>query len=352
MSQARADFAIVGATLQARLVAGLLASAHGRSVVLVGASQAAYRLPRTLDLSVAPITRPDSFALLHSALPDLQGLLKKLGARKAWIRLDPVFFASGQGGREILAHMRHMALGFGHTVERLPAVALGRDRDGLVWRDAVLLQRSLLEPLLDGWLDDLGVRRLQAARLDLADNGSAQLGTGSEEIAVAQTVLADDEAILAHLPAPAWPALFTRQAGASLLTEPTAPLQAPVLLDLDVGITLLQQVGRGLIAIGPGPLDPFAAAVRGLLGPDRKVQQVGQTAFTRIVTSDNAPAVGRVDGTGPDVLAGFGSLAAFLAPAIARWLTGGATPAENAWMAARLVNRALPAPVAEWKAVS
>ena len=350
MSQSRADFAIIGATLPARLVAGLLASAHGKTVVFVGPSQAAYRLPRSLDLSVAPLTRPESWALLQTALPELKALLKKLGAKKTWTRLDPVFFASEPAGCELLAHLRHMALGFGMEAERVPSKALGRDREGIVLPDAMLLQRTLLEPVLDRWLDGLGVRRLETARVTLSNDGSAEITGGDETIAAAQTVLADDDAILTHLVPETWPALFTRQAGASLLTEPTAPLHAPVMLDLDTNITLLQQAGRGLIAIGPGPLDPFAASVRLLLGKQRKLAQGGQTNFSRVVTLDGAPAVGRINGTGPDVLAGFGATGAFFAPAIARWLSGAATPAENAWLAARLVDRALPSTVADWSA--
>ena len=350
MTQSQVDFVIVGASLQARLVAGLLAATHGRAVLFIGPSQAAYRLPRQLDLSLAPITRPDTWDLLRSALPEVTTLLKKLGARKAWTRLDPVLFASAPAGRQLLGHLRHMALGFGMAAERVPTAALGRDREGIVLPDAMLLQRALLEPLLDQWLDRLGVRRMEAAPIAVAANGSAQITLGEEIVSATQTVLADDDAILAHLPADAWPNLFTREVASSLLTEPTAPLQAPVMLDLDTGITLLQQAGRGLVAMGRGPLDPFAAAVRVLLGQERKLQQVGQASYTRLVTLDGAPAVGRINGSGPDVLAGFGAHAAFFAPALARWLCGAATPAESAWMAGRLVDRALPSAVADWSA--
>ena len=68
-----------------------------------------------------------------------------------------------------------------------------------------------------------------------------------------------------------------------------------------------------------------------------------------MITADAAPAVGRLHGTGPDVLAGLGPIGAFLAPAIARWLCGVAVPAENTWLGARLVDReAVGSPVAEF----
>ena len=70
MTEAHADFVVVGSTPLARLVAGLLASVHGKTVVFSGESQSGYRLPRGLDLSVAPITRPETWALLKAVLPE------------------------------------------------------------------------------------------------------------------------------------------------------------------------------------------------------------------------------------------------------------------------------------------
>ncbi len=58
MSQPTADFAVFGGTPLARLLAGLLAAKHGRRVVFVGESLSGYRLPRSIDLTVAPLTRP------------------------------------------------------------------------------------------------------------------------------------------------------------------------------------------------------------------------------------------------------------------------------------------------------
>lgn len=355
MNEARIDFAIVGSTPTARLVAGLLASAHGKSVVFSGESQSSYRLPRGLDLSVAPITRPETWSLLKAGLPETLKLITRLGGRRAWSRVDPILFSEAAAGREALAHIRHMAVAFGHAAERLHAKTIGAGRDGLMLRDAVLLHRPSLEVALDKWLDQHGVRRLREEEvLTVHDDGSAELVSGEDRVAIAQTILADDPAILAHVPAARWPALLVPRVASTIQTEPTRPIAAPVMHQLETGLTLVQQqTRRGVAAMGPGAIDPFAAALGILLDKERQFRQAGQSSYQTLVTSDFAPAVGRLGGTGPDVLAGLGPNGAFLAPAIARWLCGKATPAESAWLGARLVNRnAAFSPVADFGAAA
>lgn len=340
MTESRADFAILGATTQARLVAGLLASVHGKSVVFFGESQAGYRLSRGIDLSVAPITRPETWALLKAGVPETVRLVGRIGKRRVWTRLDPVFFADAADGREALSHVRHMASAFDMAAERMPAKLLGGGREGLMLRDAVLLRGPLLEPALDRWLDQHKVRRLAGdAVMTMRADGSGECVSGDDRIEIGQTILADDPAILARLPATKWPALLRRQVASTILTEPTEPIAAPIMHQLDNGLVLTQHGDRGIVAFGPGEIGAFAATLGPLLGSQRALRQAGQSSYTRLVTLDGAPAVGRVNGTGPDVLAGFGSIGAFLAPAIARWLCGVATPTESAWLGARLIDR-------------
>jgi hypothetical protein len=350
MTETRADFVIVGSTPTARLVAGLLASTHGKSVVFSGESQAGYRLLRGIDLSVAPITRPETWSLLRASLPEALKLISRIGGRSAFSRVDPIFFSETPAGKEALHHVRHMALAFGHAAERVPATAIGANRDGLLLRDAVLLQRPALEMALDRWLDQQGARPLRDDEtLTVRSDGSARLLSGDDSTEIGQAVLADDAAILRHVPAANWPTLLARRLTSTILTEPTRPTVAPVMHELDSGLTMVQQTGRGIAAIGPGGIDRFAISLGILLARERDYRQAGQSSYEALVTRDSAPAVGRLHGSGPDILAGLGPSGAFLAPAIARWLCGVAEPAESAWLGARLVDRKTdPSPVAEF----
>jgi hypothetical protein len=233
-----------------------------------------------------------------------------------------------------------MALGFGHGVELVPESAIGKGRDGLLLRDAVLLHRPTLEPALERWLKRSKVRLLAPGEsLNLHPDGSAELVAGETRIAIGQTILADDAAIIGHLAPEHWPALLAPQLSATIFTEPTRPIVAPVMCQLDYGIALVQRQDRGVSAMGPGNVHSLAARLGPLLGDDRDFRQAGQSDYERLVTLDNAPAFGRVGGTGPDILAGLGPTGLFLAPAIARWLAGVAGPGEAEWLGTRLVTR-------------
>jgi hypothetical protein len=340
MSQTRADFVIVGSTPLARLVAGLLASVHGKSVIFAGESQSAYRLPRGVDLSVAPITRPETWDMLKPLVAETLKLISRIGGRSARSRVDPILFAENEPGKIALSHIRQMALAFGHAAEPIGEQALGPGRDGIILRDAVLLHRASLETALDHWLKQHLVRRLGPAEtLSIREDGSAELISGDERVEIGQSVLADDMALLEHVSAAQWPSLLRGQLTTTIFTEPTRTIAAPVMLQLDSGLTLVQQPNRGITAMGPGNMDAFAVRLGVLLGGRREFRQAGQSSYQIVVTSDAAPAVGRLGGVGADILAGFGPTGAFFAPAIARWLAGVASPSENGWFAARLVDR-------------
>lgn len=339
MSQARADFAIVGSSPLALLVAGLLAATHGRSVILAGDGQAAFRLARGMDLSVAPLTRPEAWALLKGCVPETIRAIARIGGRAAWSRIDPMLVADTEAAREALSHVRHMALAFGHDVEPVAHYA-NQARDGILIRDAILLHRGRLEAILDGWFAQHRVRRvLKDERLTIAANGSAVLETASGDIEITQSVLADDLALIGHLPEKQWPDLLARREASTLLVAPAAPLAAPLMSHIDSGLMMLQQPDRSVTALGPGPLQGLIDQVSEAVGPGLPLRQSGQSRHESVTTGDGAAAVGRLAGTGPDVLAGLGISGAFLAPAIARWLAGVADAQENAYFAARLVNR-------------
>jgi hypothetical protein len=336
MSETGFDFAVFGSTVLARLLAGLLASAHGRKVLFIGTSQAAYRLPRTLDLSLAPITRPETWALMGEGLVETQRLMRRLGIRTGVQRVDPLFLADTPIAAEALSHIRHMAQGFRTTTEPAAPSLLGPGRAGTIFRDALLLDGPALEPQLDLWLDKY-VTRVEADSVSMSPDGSGAVVSGTTTHAFSQAVLADDDAILAHLPPRQWPALLERQARATAIMTPERALPASLLLDIGSG-TIVQRQRHGIMANGPGTVAALASRVQGLLGLGQ-IEMAGQSAFTGLATADGAPAVGRVGGTGADIVAGMGVSGAFFTPALARWLAGEAQSHQDHWFAARLVSR-------------
>lgn len=349
MSGIVADFAVFGSTPLARLLAGLLADLHGRRVVQVGDSPSTHRLTRGIDISVAPITRPESWALLGPSIDETLKLVARLAGRNAWSHVDPVFFTDNRRAEEALSHMRHMAQGFGIAAEPTPPSLLGGSRTGIRLRDAVRLNRAILEPAIETWLERSGVLCLNPETVTIESDGSAVLGTGGAPLHARQAILADDDAIIAHLPRGQWPALLFRQQAASILAISPARLAAPIMLDIHSGLTLIQRE-NGLAAIGLGKMGRVSGQTRTLLDQNHPLEQSGQTSFAVLATSDGAPAVGRAGGTGADIVAGMSMSGAFLAPALARWLCGeSARQEEAAWFGARLVSRAeKPASVGEF----
>lgn len=347
MSETDLDFAVFGATPLSQLLAGLLAGSHGRKVILVGESQAGYRLVRGIDLSIAPMTRPESWSLLTQVTPDTARLVSRISGRGALSRVDPVFFAEKHPGSEALSHMRHMAAGFGLAAEPVAPSVLGPGRHGVILRDAFMLNRPALELGMDTWLDRSGVRRVAAQKVDVATDGQVEILSSGVLYKARQSVLCDDEAILAWLPLRQWPQLFWRSVSTTILTAPTQPLPAPIMLDFDSGTYLIQQAEGAVIAYGQGDMAELSAHLQALLGRNRQVDQAGQTSFQSLATRDGAPAFGRVAGVGADVVAGLGCFGAFLAPALARWLSGNASAEETAWFGARLVNRTQKGPAVD-----
>jgi hypothetical protein len=351
MSEGPADFAVFGSTPLARLVAGLLASAHGKRVVWVGDSHAAFRLPRGIDLSVGPMTRPESWALLAQSVPETVKLLARAGGKASTMRLDPVFFADGPVGHQALAFLRSSATSFSADIERLPAGQLGKGREGVVLRDALYLQRDRLEPVLDHWLDGLDVMRLPLANVQvtLAPGGSASIESAIGTVEATRSILADDEAILAHLSPETLSTLFDRQKMTTILTEPTFAMASRVMLQIDADLSFTQGSHRGVVAIGAGGHDACVTHIGVLLGANRQLRQAGGNGHDSLRSRDGAPVVGSVSGTGPELLAGLGPTAAFLAPALARWFVGAARPDELAYFAARIPGREMaPSIVADY----
>ncbi|MEQ9638357.1 MAG: hypothetical protein RLW68_20035 [Devosia marina] len=339
MSDAEFDFAIFGSTPMAQLLAGLLGGEHGRKVLLIGQNRAGYRLPRGVDLSVGPITRPQSWAMLTGTSAEAARLATRIAGRSALSRVDPIFFAEEPRAVEALSHMRHMAGGFGIAAEQVGQSALGGNRSGMVLRDAMRLNRPQLETGLERWLTDCSVERLAPHSVAVDNDGAVKIETDGGTSLAQQAVLADDEAIVAWLPLRQWPTLFQRVRHASILTTPTRPLAAPIMFELDKGLFLTQQAEGGVAAFGPGERSAFSEHVHGLLGQNRQVEQAGQTSYAALATKDGAPAFGRVAGQGADIVANTGCFGAFIAPALARWLADRASPDEARWFDQHLVNR-------------
>lgn len=334
MIETAVDFAIFGSDPLSHLLAGLLASVHRQRVALISSSRPAFGLPQAIDLSVGPFTRPETWALLRLAVPETTKLLVRIGAKGAINRIDPLLFAETADGKQGLAHIRHMAQGLGQPVERAVAGALGAGREAIQFRDAIWLDRSPLEPSTSRWLHRHKVHRLAASTDQINLNGGGvTIVTDATKLTATKAVLADDAAILSLL-ADLGPGLHKLNSVA-LLTEPAGPLLAPVMQQIDAGLFLTQGRSRAIAAIAGGQGDSGPARVGALLANHAHLRLAGQAGFQHLGTPDGAPFVGAVHADGPTVVAGLGTVGAFMAPVLARWLAGKASADEADYLPRR-----------------
>ncbi len=191
----RCDFAILGATPFAALLALALTERHGRTCCLVGRFPHPLQLSRGMDLSIAALTRPESLRLLKECAADSRQLLAGVG-REVLQRTDLVFAATAGADAWTLMHLRQMLHGYGHSTEAL-AAASGLDAGAFRVGDVQRIVRRKFYEAIPGRLAKAGVVVvLDDAKLGNTSSGGSAIMAGDTRIEVEKTVIADDASAL------------------------------------------------------------------------------------------------------------------------------------------------------------
>lgn len=345
MADGPVDFAVLGSTPLALLVAGLLAGVHKKSVALVAETHSSFRLTRGFDLSVGPITRPETWALLQRTVPEVRKLIAGFGAKAAIERVDPLLVAETAAGSEMLSHLRYMLLAYSLPIERLTV-----DGAGATYRvrDALRIRRTQFAAPAMTWLEKSGVRIFPAdgTTVSLRKDG-VRIDRGEESVEAQQAITADDTAALSYVEPGEREAILRTENITTLHTEPMKALPAPLTLVVDRGLMLLQGKGGTVQALAGGGADALARA-GARLGGGGKLRRAGQTGFGALVPADGAPVIGGVKTVKASMICGFGPVAAFLAPAVARYYAGTASDDERAYFTAREAKDAARANAVEF----
>lgn len=351
MQEEKADIIIAGNTPLAALLAGLLASIHGRKVVLYGDIDWTYRLPTGIDLSVAPVTRPDSWAMLAQAGPEATRLLGRIGGKGALYRIDPVFSADTSAGADALSHMRHVASEFGFAVEKFNQAAVSTEiGHAYRLRDAIALSRPRLAQPIQHWLDQNKVQTIspRGSQAIIMSAGAASIALRDRIVEAPMSVLADDAAILAHLPENAW-SVLRRSAATAYLTEPTAPMISRAMIHIDRQVELYQAENGSVTLVAEGSGPDAHRRVGAALAGHGPIRAAGEREMEIVRSADGAPFIGSSKDSGIFVLADLGPTGVFLAPALARFIAGTAGQAEQAYFAARGTREAQNSGVGEYR---
>jgi hypothetical protein len=339
MADGSYDYLVVGSTPLAGLLAGLLAIEHGRNVCLVGEPFSPFRLQRSIDISVAPVTRPETLMLLKRVAAETTKLVSGWG-KGLVSRVDPLFVAETPESIAALGHFRHLTVALGYAVE---PVADRNIAEGLMLRvrDMQMLCHGRLEPALEAWLTQHEVRHLDRAEteLTLRKDGTARIVHEGRSLEAQQVILAGDDAVLEHLPEDARDRSLEAVASSALLLEAGKPLPSPCIGFLDRGVVLGQDGKVSVSALVTG--DPATARARlgSAAGKTGALRLAGETVVGSLRTVDGAPYIGLARGQKTNVVAALGPAAAFLAPALARHFAEVSPADEAQWFAARGATR-------------
>lgn len=336
------NIAVVGSSPFALLLAGLLAADHSRAVVLFARPFSRQRLARSLPLSLAPLTRPETIRLALDTTGEAVRVLARV-APGATSRTNALFAAQATAEIAALHHFRHAAAGFGRIVERLPDAGLS-----LLARDCVRFHHAPFAAAIQGWLDGLGVRCVEdSGGLTVHRNGTGQW----DAVTFERVILADDEALTTYLDAEEMAGVATTLPMAGFLTERVAPLATEMSVHVDARVAIGQR-RDGALEIVAADDDGFAEArIAASLPAGCTPRRAAQSRFTLLRPLDGAPLVGPLKRSRAFILAGLGVHDIFLAPAIARFICGAASAEEAAWCSARAATRnPSGSPVAEFAA--
>lgn len=333
------DHLIIGSTPLAGLVAGQLRREHGKRVCLVAGPYSSFGLERRFDCSTAPLTRPETLLMLKRLVPETLKLIGSIG-KNLTDKVEPLLIAETPAGAAVLGHFLHIAQLLEMPVERLADRTISEGTI-LKVRSQHLIAHHRFAPALESWLDAAEVRRLDPddTAVTIRKDGTARLVAAGVESEATSVLLADDAAVLAHLPPDAWDRAIIRSTATALLLQPARPAAIPFSLWLDRRMALRQESKGSLAAVLAGDRDSAEARVASVTPKSLPLRRAGEARAESLATSDGAPLLAPARGIKVTHLAGFGLTAAFFAPAVARQITGVATADEAAWFAARGATR-------------
>lgn len=333
------DHLIIGSTPLAGLVAGQLKRGHGKRVCLVAEPYSSFGLERRFDCSIDLVTRPETLLILKRLVPETLKLIGTIG-KNLIERVDPLLVAETPASAAALGHFLHLAQLLELPAERLADRTIS---EGILLRvrSQHLIAHHRFAPALEAWLDAAEVRRLDPddTAITIRKDGTARLVAAGVETEAAQVLLADDAAVLAHLPPDAWDRAIVRSTSTALLLQPAKPAPIPFSLWLDRRMALRQEPKGSLAATLVGDRDSAEARVASATPRSLPLRRAGEARSESLTTSDGAPLLAPARGIKVMHLAGFGLTAAFFAPAIARQLAGVSSVDEVAWFAARGATR-------------
>ncbi|MCF6303113.1 MAG: hypothetical protein L3J13_07935, partial [Devosiaceae bacterium] len=151
------DVGIVGESLLAPFIAGLLKKNHQKKTCLFLSRRVQHQIVRKINLSFDTITRPESWEMLNCAVKETFPTLAKVGSNAAVGKTNALVLSHTQSGANLLSHMYHYLHGMDVQVERLADDDFPHVRAAYRARGIRFIRPSVLWPAVFDWLKKLGV---------------------------------------------------------------------------------------------------------------------------------------------------------------------------------------------------
>ncbi len=334
------DFALIGSSLKAGIIAGLLAKEHKKRVCLVIGRARQYQLAHSFNLSFDCATRPETWQMLSALYSESTKLVTLIEGRRSLLRINPLIVCHTRASHNALAHMYHVARGYGYEMERLGNFPVPGTNAGFRFRDARVLRHDILWPKMLKWLEKNGVQIIEpsSARLLFNRDGTGHINNGESEITAGCVVLADQEAVLQHGGKQDVERFFITCKATSLLSGPLATFSDQFILSPEHKFAAFgQKKGRMEFSALVGPRE-MPALIKANIALEKNIRRTGQSMFDTTVPRDGAPVVGKLARSNFWVLSGFGYAGVYFAPALARLLVDKCSQNERDYFTPRSAN--------------
>ncbi len=335
------DFAIIGSTPKAALLACILAKTHAKSVILIAQFPHTLRIQRGFDISISPITRPQTWQVLKDNISSTIEFLNKTSAKNINIKtiekIDPIFVATELRGQEALSHIRNMATGFGFSAE--PQAISERFLSSYKFRDAARLLRRPFFASLNQRLKNCGVKLINPAEIKIKNKkDTIDIISKETNFSAKQMILVDDEALQNHLSEADISNIFIKTSMLGFLTEPIKKMQSPNIFNLDNGLIIHQRDNGALDCLAPTNKQTLQNQICLMLNDKQKTRLAGKTNFIKLSNPDGAAIFGKIARSRYISISNFGITGLFQTPAIARMLCKTANKFEQQYFSALAPN--------------
>ena len=341
------EFGIMGTSLQAALLAGLLVKKHKKTICLFTKSYVLERLPRQICLSFNLSTRPKTWEIQENTISEATTIITKIGGRHALERVNPIIVCKGKPGGQAMAHMYHLLSSNDYEIERLSKQQYPATSGAYKIRGAKIVHSQIMWPRLFKWLKTVGVEILDPEKFELVfrRNGSVlakpykKTDYDSNMIEMDKFILADEESIIAHARKKDIERLFIPIQTSAIIATASYENKEKLTLNPEYQFSAISNLNGGYKVLANAPLNMLGALMADFVDHHVKFHLQGKTTFNFLKPRDGAPVIGNPTPSSPWLLGGFGSHALFLTPAIARYIAQAADEQEMEYFTAHTASK-------------